>query len=157
MAKAAPRGLRLSSLRSENSAIAAAFSSQQSQSIGFFPVLKILLAKNFCARGGTRLQINFLTEIFRRPLLAGFAFPRSARKTQPSLRPSRPNKSQSIGFFPVLKILLAKNFCARGGTRTHKPLLAQDFKSCVYTIPPPGQNVIFCEIYLLFFGGQGGN
>lgn len=29
--------------------------------------------------------------------------------------------------------------CTRGGIRTHKPLLATDFKSVAYTVPPPGQ------------------
>src|ERR1035437_9860133 len=30
--------------------------------------------------------------------------------------------------------------CARGGTRTHKVLRPEDFKSSVYTIPPPGHS-----------------
>ena len=40
---------------------------------------------------------------------------------------------------------------ARGETRTHKPLKAKDFKSFVYTIPPPE------HIFVKSDGGLGGN
>ncbi len=86
--------------------------------------------------GGSRLQINFLTEVFRRPLSRRSPW---LCQTRATLRASRPHASQAVG--PLFRKILNFHFKifnfklrasadgAEGGTRTPTPLRVLDPES----------------------------
>ena len=92
-----------------------------------------------CAQGGIRLQVICLTADSYRPPSRCSPFPLRG-KTRTSLRASRPNESQEVGFLPVPK--LTSFVCAQGGTRTRTAKRPTPLKRVCIPIPPPGLNFI---------------
>ena len=65
-------------------------------------------------------------------------FPRKIRANRMGVPSARP----FLGFEETAKFYSG----ARGGTRTRTPIRAEDFKSSMSTIPPPGHVIVLCNL-----------